>query len=176
MNHSKLKRLNWLFVSSRSVLIAVASCLVASSVSAQTTTTYSYDALGRLVAAKQGSASATEYAYDAADNRKTVTFNGAPTAVADYFSVIATTNPYVGDFDVLANDTDPNFPDDSLMITGVTGFGSSKITITQAGKMLHWSGTIANANITYTIKDSRNLTSSASLQIEFTYCPGGVCP
>jgi YD repeat-containing protein len=159
------------------VLIAAATCVVASSVAAQTTTTYSYDALGRLVTAKQGAATATEYAYDAADNRKTVTVNGAPTAVNDYIAIMYTANPYVGDLNVLANDYDPNFPDEALTITGVTGVGSNKITIINSGTLLHWSGTgVGGSNLTYTIKDSRNLTSSGILQIEWIYCPGGVCP
>jgi YD repeat-containing protein len=176
MTRPRTKRSSYLSLVSRSAIVACASSLLAGSVVAQTTTTFTYDALGRLVVAKQGSATATEYAYDAADNRKTVTVNGGPTAVADSFSVIATSTTYVGDFDVLSNDTDPNFPDDALTITGVTGFGSSKITITGGGTMLHYSGNLTGANLTYTIRDSRNLTSSATALIEIIYCPGGVCP
>lgn len=164
-------------LSLRSLLVALTATLMAASSAAQTTTTYTYDALGRLISAKQGSSTATEYSYDAADNRKDVTVNGGPTVVADFYSIIVTAQPFVGDFYVLSNDVDPNFPDDVLTITGVTGVGSGNMTIQGGGTYLRWSGTgLGTKNLTYTIKDSRNLTASGSLQIEFTYCPGGVCP
>lgn len=90
---------------------------------------------------------------------------------------MVTAQPYDGDFNVLLNDTDPNLPNDTLTITAVSGIGSANITITGGGTLLHWSGTAnGTKNLTYTIKDSTNLTSSASLQIDFVYCPGGTCP
>lgn len=157
--------------------VVSAGVLCALSASAQTTTTYTYDALGRLVIAKKGSAAATEYSYDAADNRTKVRENLKPTAVPDYQSIIVTSQPYVGDFHVLLNDTDPNLPGDTLTITGLSGSGSSSMTTTGGGTILHWSGTaLGTKNLTYFIADAGGLTSSTTLEIEFLWCPGGVCP
>lgn len=90
---------------------------------------------------------------------------------------MVTAQPYVGDFPVLINDTDPNLPSDTLTITAVSGVGSANITILGGGTYLHWSGNaIGTKTLTYTIKDSTNLTSSASLTLEFISCPGGTCP
>jgi hypothetical protein len=190
MKHSKLKRLNWLFVSSRSVLIAAACCLMSTTpASTQTTRTYAYDVLGRLVKVTPGTGTPVCYSLDPADNRKIVAAaagctpamgtgaaNLPPVATNDYFAVMVTAQPYVGDFPVLINDTDQNLPNDTMTITSITGPGSANITIV-GGTYLHWSGTaLGSKHLTYTIRDAANATSTAFLDIDFVSCPGGVCP
>lgn len=180
----------------RGIIPAIGLVLLAPLALAQTTRTYTYDALGRLTKVSPGTGTPVCYAYDPADNRTSVSAtagciagtsppppppppppNSAPTAVNDYFAIMVTAQPWSGVFPVLANDTDPNLPGDTLTITSVTGPGSANLTIAGGGSYLSWSGTAnGSKHITYTIKDSGNLTSSAFLDIDFVYCPAGVCP
>lgn len=159
----------------------------------QTTTSYTYDVLGRIIKVTPPSGTPVCYKYDGADNRTSVTgaaectvtsgswvnANLTPTANNDFFASYYI-NPYTEVYDVLANDTDPDLPADSFSLVSVTGSGSGNFSIVTVGgtQMLQWSGTATpgTKNYTYTMKDSTNRTSSATLTIQFILCkPGDEC-
>lgn len=169
----------------RRIIPAISLALLAPLALAQTTRTYSYDALGRLTKVTPGTGTPVCYTHDAADNRTLVTgaancgsgggSGSPPQAVNDVFYYEVDAQPWVGDLDVLANDTDADLPGDTLTITAVTGNASA--TIGSGGTLIHWSGTAnGNKTLSYTIKDATNQTSSASVTVWFIYCPGGICP
>jgi YD repeat-containing protein len=141
--------------------------LAAPAAVAQTAYTYEYDAFGRLTKAAQGSAGQTAYFYDAADNRTKVS-NAKPTAIYDYvFDVAWDVWSYTGYLWVLSNDTDPDLPGETLTVTSASG--SSYVSINNND--LYLSGAPPGAySLSYTIKDSTGLTSSASVDVEIIYC------
>ena len=181
----------------RRIIAAIGLVMLAPLALAQTTRTYSYDVLGRLIKVTPGTGTPVCYNHDVADNRTNVSAaagcvggaspppppppppppNSPPTAVNDYFAIMVTAQPWSEAFPVLINDTDPDLPGDTMTITSVTGVGSANVTIAGGGSYLSWSGTaLGSKHLTYTIKDSANQTSSAFLDIDFVDCPGGVCP
>lgn len=150
------------------VVIALSAPLLAS---AQVTVSYTYDALGRLKKAEPTTGNATCYSYDGAHNRATVqggcTANSPPTANYDYFFDVAwDVWSYSGYLGVLANDTDPNLPADTLTVTGVSGSAYASV----ASNDVYFSGPPGFYSLTYTIQDSAGATSYASVDVEIIYC------
>jgi YD repeat-containing protein len=153
---------------------------------ASETTSYSYDALGRLVAVataggpNDGLAVAT--AYDPAGNRSSYSVGGGtpppppppppppgnqpPTPAADSGSQERCTTAV---YDVAANDTDPD-GDYPLTVVSVTGAGFS---VASASSVQFVSGSTTGAKVgTYTVQDSRGATATATLTVNVS---GGVC-
>src|SRR5665213_2355698 len=93
----------------RSILCVLALCALSTTASQAADTTYTYDALGRLVGVSYNCGGGATYAYDAAGNRTTTATTApgvcSPTAVND--SATAAFNTPVT-FDPRVNDSDPN--------------------------------------------------------------------
>lgn len=142
----------------------------------QTTTTYTYDSLGRVVKVAPSSGTPTCYKYDRVDNFRTVSATGGcseksgPVANADYFASCYT-NPWFEYYNPIGNDEDWDLPADKLTITSVTGTGSGNFSVVNFGgnDILQWSGSATPGirNFTYYIQDNQGATSSATMQIEF---------
>ena len=96
----------------------------------------------------------------------------APTAVADGFSVTRDTS--ANPLDVLANDTDPDLPGDTLTITGF-GATSAGGTVANSGASLQYTpatGFIGTETFSYTIQDSTGTPSTATVTMS-VFPPGG---
>ncbi len=166
----------------RTKLIVLGLMLCSAPALSQTTTTYTYDSVGRVVKVTPSSGLPTCYKYNRADNRVSVaaqsgcTHTSPPTANADYV-VTYYKNPVTAYYGVLGNDTDPDLPADTLSITSVSGYGLSIVNVGGVDALL-WSGTATPGvkNFTYYIEDSTGSTSSATLTIEFILCkPADEC-
>jgi RHS Repeat len=167
----------------RAGLLPAASVIaLAGAAEASETTTYAYDALGRLVATSStgtvNNGVATGIAYDPAGNRSSYSVSGVggaplpvpppnnpPTAVADTGSQgKCTTQSYA----VLQNDSDVD-GDTPLALVSVTGLGFSV-----AGSNVQFtstSSTGAKAG-TYTVQDMRGASSTSTLTVTVS---GGAC-
>jgi hypothetical protein len=97
--------------------------------------------------------------------------NFPPVAIPDYVVALAFSSFWAGPLDVLLNDTDPNLPSDTLTVTSVTG--SSYASIAAGGGDVIFAGPPGIYNLNYTIKDSQNATSSATVTLELVYCEFG---
>lgn len=168
----------------RRIIAAIGLMLLAPVALAQTTRTYSYDVLGRLTKVTPGTGTPVCYAYDPADNRTNVSAAAActaggpgggqnfpPVAIGDYVVALAFSSFWAGPLDVLLNDTDPNLPSDTLTVTSVTG--SPYASIAAGGGDVIFAGPPGIYNLNYTIKDSQNATSSATVTLELVYCEFG---
>jgi YD repeat-containing protein len=168
----------------RAGLMPAASVIaLAGAAEASETTSYSYDALGRLVATSStgtvNNGVATGIAYDPAGNRSSYSVSGAgraplpvprsnnpPTAIADTGTQgKCTTQSYA----VLQNDSDVE-GDIPLALVSVTGVGFSVV-----GSSVQFTSTSSTgAKVgTYTVQDSRGASSTATLTVTVS---GGVCP
>ena len=107
----------------------------------------------------------------AADPRRIYFTNSAPTANDDIFIEFTTVWGWSGCEDVLANDTDPDLPNDTLTITGVTG--SSYVSV--SGSLLCFSGPPGTYFLNYTIEDSYGATSDADVYWHVSYCSPYEC-
>jgi len=150
----------------RNALIALAATFAAAHALAQSTATYTYDALGRVVTATDSSGTTT-YNYDAAGNRTLVATTGAnrpPVANPDSTSTTAgtpvTINPR-------GNDSDPD--GDPITVTSVgtasngsTSYSSTTVTYTPAA------GFTGNNSFSYTISDGRGLSASSTVSVSVT--------
>jgi YD repeat-containing protein len=167
----------------RKLVSAVALLLAAPLAFAQTTQTYSYDALGRLIKVTPGSGTPVCYSFDAADNRTSVSAaagctpggggggggqNAPPVANEDYVVFLATAWYWEGPLGVVFNDTDPDLPNDNLTVTSVTG--SPYASVMPGGGDAYFAGPPGSYTLNYTIKDNQNATSSASIILEIIYC------
>jgi hypothetical protein len=102
-----------------------------------------------------------------ATNMATITFkaqNDAPVAVDDSFNVVA--NSPVQNLDVLANDTDVD--GDALKVTAKTNNANATIGISPDQKFITFkpkAGYTGPVTFTYTIKDAKGATSTASVTV-----------
>jgi YD repeat-containing protein len=146
-----------------------AAILVVAPGSAQTITTYTYDALGRLVTSSTPAASTT-YTYDNADNRKHLTTcvgtcNHAPTANPDG-SPTPINIAYAGSavIPVLGNDTDPD--NDPLIVTSAGPATKGSVTYTSSNVTYQaTAGQIGTDSFPYSISDGRSGVSSSSVTV-----------
>ena len=149
------------------LVLALASLLTALPATAQTTYTHEYDQFGRLVRVERtsGASSRVRYDYDSVDNRTRVKQGvSSPTANSDYEFIATSYGPFY--LDVLGNDTDPDFPHDSLTVTGLSGVNSGYGSIS-SGTYVYVAGIPAGYySWTYTIQDAQGHTANGSLTIE----------
>ncbi len=154
--------------------------------SASETNTYTYDALGRLVAASTnkavGASTSTAMTYDPAGNRANYTVstgspppppppptNHPPTANSDNAGTMGKCTAKV--VNVTANDTDPD--GDPLTVISATASGDMSATVVSASSVEIDSGATAGAkSISYTISDGRGGTSSSTISVTVS---AGVC-
>lgn len=146
---------------------------------AQTTRTYSYDALGRLIKVTPRSGTPVCYTHDAADNRTTVAAsagctapsggaggggNSPPVAVNDSYMKTTPTATWSGTLAVRSNDTDPDLPNDTLTVIAVSGSSYASITA-GGGSITITAAPDGDYVLNYTIRDAANATSSATVNL-----------
>jgi hypothetical protein len=173
------------------LFLATSSCAVATASVASETTTYSYDALGRLVATSTtgtfNNGLGTTIAYDAAGNRSCYAVAGAATGTAgscpppppapppppssgpvanpDSASV---GNCGIVDVGVIANDTDPggHYP---LTLTGVSGATKGAASVVNSSTVEYESyGVTGTTTFSYTMQNSIGQTATGSITITIT--------
>ncbi len=150
------------------LLLLVATLVMAAQANAQTT--YTYDALGRVIQVRETSdaTKVVTYTYDALDNRtKVKSGNAAPAAVADTYFLMTTGSTWTGTLFVLANDTDADLPDDTLSVVSTTGSVYASVLANGVGLTAAPLGT---HNFSYTMKDASGATSSAQISAQVVYC------
>lgn len=162
-------------------LMLLATAGHAAAAGASETVTYSYDALGRLVAVQHSgtvnNGQAQSLCYDAAGNRRTYQSSAAGN-LADCTPPPPPNQPPVANpnsisapkcvarsVNVTANDTDPegNYP---LVLTGVDQSWAYVESSTTVG--MTTPDTNGNYVITYTVADSLGATSNGSLTVTVT--------
>lgn len=155
----------------RKICLAIALASIAGAANAQETVTYSYDALGRLVATSvsggPNSGMSTATGFDASGNRTsyTATNSSGPISVADYVSATALQACSGISLYPLANDYDPSgFP------LQIVAFSSNDLQID--GDRVYYSpfpwSEPGIYTATYTIRNSNNQTSDSTITIEIT--------
>lgn len=138
---------------------------LAGSALAQSTTTYGYDAQGRLISASRSN-TATSYDYDKAGNRAQVVITGGntpPVAASDTAAVTAGSTISIS---ALANDSDAD--SDALTITQVTGATKGTALVINGGLNISYAantGTSGTETLTYTIADSKGATAQGTITI-----------
>jgi YD repeat-containing protein len=142
---------------------------------AAVTTSYTYDALGRIQRVDYGNGSVVVYTYDAAGNRTAVTYgggaNGPPIANPDSVNTNART---ALTFDPRANDSDPD--GDALTITalGTPGNGTAttnsgqSVTYTPSSAFPPTGSATATDSFSYTIDDGHGHPQSATVSVVVT--------
>lgn len=176
------------------LLLASSTCALAAPAQAGETKTYSYDALGRLVASSSSgtvnNGLATAINYDPAGNRSCYTVTGAPTGSASTCTggggggtppppppssnqppVTASDRFRIAQcsavvLDVLENDTDPD--GDALSISDVSGAAQQVGRITIDGTHLTWWPTASTGsfNGSYTIADGHGGTATGTFLVQ----------
>jgi YD repeat-containing protein len=140
----------------------------ANAANAQTTTSFTYDALGRLIQTG-GPTNNTAYSYDAAGNRTIVTSvntssaNQPPSAANDTATVTTGSSVTIS---VLGNDSDPD--GDALTVTSASGATKGTTSITSGGTAVLYTpnaGQSGTDTFTYTISDGRGGTASAAVTV-----------
>lgn len=142
---------------------AICAVIAPTKASAQTTTTYAYDALGRLTNSTVSNGKTASYQYDASDNRTTVAGNSPPVAVND---AVSTNSNNSVSFDPRSNDNDPE--NGALVIASVSVPSIGSATITGGGTGISYSppaGTSGMATFSYTIQDPQAASASATVTV-----------
>lgn len=166
------------------IFLATSSLAPTVSVQASETATFTYDALGRLIATSRSGSinngAATSISYDAAGNRSNYSASGAgptappppppsasntaPTANIDYLAV----SEWAADsINVIANDTDADgdYPL-TLISVSAPGGGASYYASVESGTTVAWGGSSAGTfDVIYTVRDSRGATSTGTLRV-----------
>lgn len=147
----------------------LAGLMMSASAHAQTAYTYEYDVHGRLIRVERGTGISSRVLYflDALGNRTKVRQgNAAPVAVADGGFFETGGGPTgEGHIQALANDTDEDFPGDTLTITGLSGADSAYAQIAVNNTQIYFSAPEGFYNFTYHIQDSSGATSSAAVDV-----------
>jgi len=161
------------------VLAALAaSNLVVAPAFAQSTATYAYDALGRLVRVTYPGGAYSAYAYDDAGNRivlaMSLTPNNPPVANPDGPVIV----PIAGsaNIDVLANDTDSD--NDAKAVHKVTQGSKGAVAIISSGAMVSYTATPGQTgadSFTYIARDARlGISAPATVTVMIGQAPNAV--
>ena len=155
-------------------VLAVATAVLGFSVSgafAQSSATYTYDALGRLLTSSNTTGSTT-YTYDNAGNRTAVvscvsSCNHAPVANPDG-SPTPINVAYGGSvvIPVLANDTDAD--GDALTVTSATGANKGSTSLTGGNTTVTYQATVGQIgadSFTYAISDGHGGTATSTVAV-----------
>lgn len=131
---------------------------------AQTQITYTYDELGRVKTVTDSINSNRSYEYDAAGNRSGVSIAGSnlsPQATSDNVTAILFTPTQ---FNLTANDTDPN--GDPLTITSVTQPGNASVTIKSASSVeIVGTASRTNSTFNYVISDGKGGQATGTVAV-----------
>jgi YD repeat-containing protein len=139
----------------------------ASAAWADPTTTYGYDALGRLVSVTYPDGQTINYAYDAAGNRTQLTPIHNPVANPDTGSTPMNTAVTLS---VLANDTD-SVSGHTLTISSVTTPSHGATSIVTSSTQIQYTpatGYTGADSFTYTISDAHSGTATATVSMTVT--------
>ena len=165
-----IMRIAFRFVAILALLVALALPV---DILASDTTTYDYDALGRLCQVTKDDGTAIHYVYDAAGNRESRTIGGAgcggvapptnnpPVASNDFISVPGVAMSKVKNLTV--NDSDPD--GDSLVITSVTQPSNGYVVILSASSVRVTGNSSGNSSFTYTISDGNGGTDTGTVYV-----------
>jgi YD repeat-containing protein len=162
-----MDRFIWIFA----LVVGLMGALAAKA-DAQTSYAYTYDPLGRLTQVSRTLSSTTNticYTYDKTDNRKGVSAgcNGLPEAVPDYLYYESPTHSWSGYLGALSNDTDPDFPSETLTITGLSG--TTAAYVVGGGTDIWFSGSDGYHVFNYTIQDTRGGVSQGEIQLYIVF-------
>lgn len=141
-------------------------------------TTYSYDALGRVISVRQDDGKQTVYVYDAAGNRVQAivsgsTLNRVPVAGPDTITLFE--NQTSVTLDPTLNDSDPDGTTLSLFSVADGSFGS----VSRAANMVTYtSGWHRNATdaLTYTITDGQGQSATGRVSVTLANLPPVAVP
>jgi YD repeat-containing protein len=146
----------------------------ASPAEAQSSVSYTYDALGRVLTATYPNGSVVTYTYDNAGNRTRLQMqlpaNHAPTANTDGPIDVQAGSSVV--IDVRANDTDPD--NDPLVVTSATTPAKGSAVVTVAGAAVSYSANAGQSgadSFNYTISDGRGGISQTSVALNIISPP-----
>ena len=158
------------------LFMILASLVVGDSSLASDTTTYEYDALGRLKKVTLDNGDEIDYDYDAAGNRQSKSMNGSggssnspPNAVNDSAFLSGTFSNYY--LNAINNDSDPD--GDTLTITAVTQPSNAIVTIHTSSTLRIFSVSSGTSTFTYTISDGNGGTDSATVTVTVAGGGGG---
>lgn len=145
-----------------SLAMLMASLMAASPALAQSSATYTYDVLGRLVQVTYPSGGYVRYGYDAADNRVLLVMsliaNNIPVANNDGPVSVAPSGATT--INVLANDTDAD--GDARTVSTKTNGAKGTVAIISSGAQVSYTpgaGQSGSDSFTYSIVDARGGTS-----------------
>ncbi len=149
------------------------------------TTTYEYDALGRLVQVSKDDGTVVDYDYDAAGNRQSKETssdgsggsggsgggptNNPPTAVND--STRINLDIGVRTLNLVYNDTDPD--GDVLTVTAVTQPWNATVTIQSGGTVLILADWVGSDTFEYTVSDGNGGTDTGIVSVVVWQRTGG---
>jgi DnaJ-class molecular chaperone len=169
-------------MTNRVTLVALATglCLASASYAlGQTTTTYTYDALGRLATSKSSASTLqTTYGYDLANNRSQVTVavpgsgggTVAPPTCANNSGTITANQPnstVSTTFSVLSQCTDSAGNALSLSSWSVTGKGSGVINPTSS-TTINLTLSVGTTYVNFTVSDGKGNTASGTFTFNRT--------
>ncbi|MEM9401564.1 MAG: Ig-like domain-containing protein [Pseudomonadota bacterium] len=148
------------------ILLFLTSFLISSLVYAQDTTTYEYDALGRLIEVTLDDGTTVDYDYDAAGNRESKDVSGGnspPVAVNDtYLNLNSVSETYLP---LTLNDTDPDL--DTLSVSSVTQPSNGTVFLWFGGTVRFVPYTPgATSSFNYTVIDGNGGSDNGLVTVE----------
>jgi YD repeat-containing protein len=151
---------------------------MASAQVASSGTSYSYDALGRVISVRQDDGKQTVYVYDAAGNRvqsivSAATLNRVPVAAPDAVTLFENQSSIT--FDPTLNDTDPDGTPLALYSVTDGSFGAASRT---GNSLTYGSGWHRNGadTLVYTITDGQGMSASGRVSVTLANLPPVAVP
>jgi len=155
------------------IIPAVAVLLMLPAQVANSGTSYTYDALGRVISARQDDGKQTVYVYDAAGNRlqsivSGATLNRAPVAAPDAVTLFENQSSVT--FNPMLNDTDPDGTPLALYSVADGSYGTASRTgnTVSYGSSRHRNGV---DTLVYTITDGQGMSASGRVSVTLANLP-----